>query len=150
MSTFSMQHRIAVVLSTTAAAFALSACGQRDEDMSVGQQVDNAISSTQSAATDVQKDVGRAVEQIQQSTTDMAASAERTAADLGISAKVNAALVADDQLKALKIDVDTRAGHVTLSGSAPDAQARDHATELAQAVDGVVSVDNRLVVAGQG
>lgn len=150
MTSPSMQHRIAVVLSTTAAAFALSACGQRDQDMTVGQQVDSAVANTQSAAADVEKDVGRAVDQIQQSTVDLAASAERTAADLGVSAKVNAALVADEQLKALQIDVDTRAGHVTLSGSAPDAQARDHATELAQAVDGVVSVENRLVVAGQG
>ena len=67
--------------------------------------------------------------------------------DTAITTKVNAALAADDQLSALKIDVDTEAGNVELTGTAPDAASRERATTLAAAVDGVVTVENRLTVA---
>lgn len=70
----------------------------------------------------------------------------RAASDMGITAKVNAALVADDQLKATQINVDTRDGQVTLSGQAPDTASRERATTLAAAVDGVKQVNNQLVV----
>lgn len=81
-------------------------------------------------------------------TPPVAERAADTSTDMGITAKVNAALVADDQLKALQIDVDTRDGQVTLTGKAPDAQARERATTLAAAVDGVKQVNNQLVVSG--
>lgn len=70
----------------------------------------------------------------------------RAASDMGITAKVNAALVADDQLKATQINVDTRDGQVTLSGQAPDTASRERATTLAAAVDGVKQVNNQLMV----
>lgn len=146
MMSTTMQHRIAIVLSTTAAALALAACGQKNEETTVGQKVDSAIATTQTAATEAKQEMGQAVDQVKQSTAELAASAEVSATDMAITSKVNAALAADDQLKALQINVDTRAGHVTMSGPAPDASSRERATVLAKAVDGVVSVDNRLVV----
>jgi len=42
------------------------------------------------------------------------------------------AFVADDQLKALKINVDTKDGKVVLTGVAPDAGSRDRATTMAK------------------
>ena len=73
----------------------------------------------------------------------------RDATDAAITAKVTAALAADDRLSALGIDVDTTDGRVALSGTAPDAASRDRATVLAQAVEGVVEVENRLTVRSQ-
>lgn len=72
------------------------------------------------------------------------------ASDMTITAKVNAALAVDDQLKATQINVDTRDGQVTLSGQAPSAQSRERATTLAAAVDGVKQVKNQLVVGQNG
>jgi len=69
-----------------------------------------------------------------------------TAADISITAKVKAELAADPGLSALRIDVDTRDGRVALSGTAPTDTARERATSLAQSVQGVVTVDNRLLV----
>lgn len=69
--------------------------------------------------------------------------------DAAITTAVNAKLAQDKSLSALRIDVDTVNGRVSLRGTAPDAAARERATTLASAVDGVVSVDNQLTV-GKG
>ncbi|HET9975890.1 MAG TPA: BON domain-containing protein [Burkholderiaceae bacterium] len=67
-------------------------------------------------------------------------------ADASITTAVKTALAADPSLSALKIDVTTRDGIVTLSGPAPDTKARERAAVLAAAPEGVRGVDNRLVV----
>ncbi len=68
------------------------------------------------------------------------------ASDAAITVAVNTALAEDRELGGLGIDVNTVDGHVVLDGSAPDADARRRATLLARNVDGVRSVDNRLVL----
>jgi len=52
----------------------------------------------------------------------------------------------DPDLSALKIDVDTRNGVVSMYGPAPTAAAKDRATTIARAVKGVASVNNELTV----
>jgi osmotically-inducible protein OsmY len=42
--------------------------------------------------------------------------------------------------------VETEEGRTVLTGTAPNAAARDRAEGMARAVDGVKSVDNRLEV----
>ena len=64
--------------------------------------------------------------------------------DAAITAKVKTALIGEPGLKALKIDVDTANGIVTLTGSVDSPQNLERATQVAQAVEGVKSVDNRL------
>ena len=70
--------------------------------------------------------------------------------DAAITTLVNAELARDSQLSALRVDVDTVDGRVTLRGDAPNANARDRATALAQRVDGVKSVDNQLSIKADG
>ena len=70
--------------------------------------------------------------------------------DAAITTAVNAKLAQDKTLSAMRIDVDTVDGKVSLRGTAPDPGTRERATTLASAVDGVVSVDNQLVVSGKG
>jgi hyperosmotically inducible protein len=79
--------------------------------------------------------------------TAMADKVADAVGDAAVTVAVNAELAKDAQLSALRIDVDTRDGRVTLAGSAPNDAARDRATLLAQGVKGVKSVDNRLAVA---
>ena len=67
--------------------------------------------------------------------------------DVTIGTKLKAALAADPELSALKINVDTDNGRVALRGTAPSEAARERATQLASNVKGVVSVDNQLSVA---
>ena len=94
----------------------------------------------------VERRVEEASKDVRETAADSARTVAGTAKDATITTKVNAALAADDQLKAVRINVDTANGKVTLNGTAPDAASRERATVLAKAVDGVVDVDNRLQV----
>ena len=126
------------ISAVVAAMLSLSACDKRD-DQTMGQTVDRGVADAKAEFKDAKE-----------ATKDAAAKGATAATDATITTKINVALVADDQLKALKINVDTKDGKVVLTGTAPDAGARDRATALAKAVDGVVDVDNRLTVQPKG
>jgi len=79
-------------------------------------------------------------------TKSMGAAGVQKIDDATITSKVNAALAADKDLSAVKIDVDTKDGVVTLTGPAPTPEAASKATKLAKDVKGVTSVKNNLTV----
>lgn len=143
------QLRITALAAALAASTLVVACGEQEE-ATVGQRLDSTVTEVQNAGTQMGQDARQAAQDIQAAGSNAADAMARGAADATITAKVNAALVADDQLKALSIDVDTTNGRVQLTGTAPSPEARERATTLARAVDGVVEVDNRLTVQGQG
>mgnify|MGYP006184998045 CR=1 FL=1 len=60
--------------------------------------------------------------------------------DAWITSKVKTQLLADDQVKGTQINVDTKGNVVTLTGTAPSAEARAKAIELAKATRGVRGV----------
>ena len=66
--------------------------------------------------------------------------------DAAITASVSAGLAKDPDLSAIKINVDTKGGAVSLKGPAPTAAAKARAEEIAKGVQGVTSVDNQLEV----
>lgn len=70
-----------------------------------------------------------------------------TAADAMITAKVKTRLLADPDVAGLKIDVDTRASVVTLTGTVASEDQAARAVALASEVKGVSNVDNRLLPA---
>lgn len=123
----------------------LGACSP-DEGQTPGQKLDEGIASAKRSGEVAKKESEQALHKAEQGMEDAAHKASAAVSDATITTKVNAALMADDQLKARKIDVDTREGRVVLNGTAPDAAAVQRATTLAQAVDGVRSVENRLTV----
>jgi len=130
-----------LVLSLMSSAL-LVACDRTDDDRSAGQKLDSAIAKTEQSAEQAKQATENAANRVEGAADRMTAKAE----DVAVTAKVNAALAGDPRLSALKINVDTVDGKVSLSGFAPDAASRDRAAELAQAVQGVVSVDNKLQV----
>jgi hyperosmotically inducible protein len=64
--------------------------------------------------------------------------------DTATTAKVKERLAGDKRLEDAKISVTTNNGVVTLTGSAPSADASNAAEELAEGVKGVNSVDNQI------
>ena len=124
----------------------LSACDQRKDDRTVGQKVDSAIATAEQksdqAAAEMKKDTATARE----STGKAVDAVGSKVKDAAITTGINAELARDATLSALKIDVDTNNGKVAMHGTAPDAAARERATQLAKKVDGVVSVDNQLQI----
>lgn len=121
-------HLMAALVTAALAGVALTGCNKPDDGRTAGQKLDSVIAKTESKAADAKAEVKQDVN------------------DATITASVNAELAKDSELSALRINVDTNHGNVSLRGSAPDAAARDRATQLASAVQGVTNVDNQLVV----
>jgi hyperosmotically inducible protein len=69
---------------------------------------------------------------------------QSTVEDTTLTAKVKAALLATDGIQATDITVETKQGIVILTGKVGDATQARRAAEIAQSVEGVKSVDNRL------
>ncbi|MGD9945709.1 MAG: BON domain-containing protein [Burkholderiaceae bacterium] len=72
--------------------------------------------------------------------------AGQVVSDASITAKVKAALIGDETTKARQINVDTSRGVVKLTGSVDTQAAADRAVQIAQATEGVNSVQNQLTV----
>ena len=82
--------------------------------------------------------------------TETMSRAGDAAGDAAITAKVKTALLADPDVKALQIDVDTHDGVVTLNGTADGRNNVDKAVQIAKGIDGVKSVENRMTVKTSG
>ena len=155
--------RIASILAVSAMALGLAACDKMKEP-TVGEKLDSAIANTERAATEAKVDAEKAMQSAQDKMAEGAAKTEAAAANAGnqmreagsaamevmddaaITAHVSAGLAKDPALSALKIDVDTHNGTVTLNGPAPTQEAKDRATGIAQGVKGVGSVVNHLTL----
>jgi len=87
---------------------------------------------------------------LDQSMAKMGEKAGKAIDDTTITATIKAGILAEPGLKVLKIDVDTKDGLVVLTGSADSAENVQRATQIASAVQGVKSVDNRLAVSSKG
>ena|SRR6185436_19090344 len=66
--------------------------------------------------------------------------------DAWITSKVKSKMIADHDVKAHKIDVDTSHGVVTLSGTVESWQEANKAAEIARGVKGVTAVENDIRV----
>lgn len=140
----------APLLGALALATALAACSKQEDDRTASQKLDGAISEAKQAGNEARSDAGRTMDNVGNDARQAANATSAAMTDAAIVTKINAALMADDQLKATKIEVKADNGHVTLTGTAPDSSSQSRATTLAAAVDGVRAVDNKLVVAQNG
>lgn len=156
MTSFHPAHRVASLLAVSALALGLAACGKTEEP-TVGQRIDSAVEKTEQAAADARVKAEAAMQSAETKVEQGAASAQAQAQqaatnakgvmdDAAITAQVSAGLAKDPDLSAVKINVDTVNGKVTLNGPAPSTTARDRAETIAKAVSGVTSVNNQLVV----
>lgn len=160
--------RSAQVLAISALAFGLAACGKSDDNQTAGQKLDSAISQTEKAAENAGNKIeegatkagdatadalakageatGAAVEQAGNKLEEGAAKAGAALDDAGITAAVKTDLIKAPEISALQIDVDTKDGVVTLSGSVPSEAVKAQAGDIAKAAKGVTSVNNNLTV----
>jgi hyperosmotically inducible protein len=168
-------HRGLPFAATLALALAIAACGDRSDDTAASQKPDS--TSTRTADTGrALKDGARQGAENARSKSGEAGQASRDGAggtstgvmgaaadarekayspssgesrvdDNKLTAMVLTGLKADKELNPLRIDVDTHDGVVTLSGSVPSAAAKARASEIAQNVKNVKSVNNQLTLA---
>jgi len=96
------------------------------------------------------RQVGSAVEEgAKKIDAEIGPAAREVLNDAGITARVKAKLIADPEVAAIHIDVDTVDGRVTLNGKVASADQRAEAEKLARHTDGVLDVVNLIQVAGQ-
>ena len=146
---------------------AVSGCNRQD-DKTVGQKLDSAIAKTTEAAAQAKVKTEASVAQVKSKTEETFANAgaalknatEKAEAsvksvadkasekmdDFAITTAVAAGIAKDAELSVLKIKIETRDGIVTLNGTAPTEAVRDKAGALAKGIQGVHSVENKLLV----
>jgi osmotically-inducible protein OsmY len=130
-----------------AAAIGLAACDSRQGDGStVGQKVDQAVASARSATADVKQSAKQGLDEAAQASKDKTEQIAHKLNDGAITAAINADIAKDPELSALRINVDTKDGHVALYGSAPNEGAKERAQMIAKNERGVTGVDNKLAV----
>ncbi|MFM9916514.1 MAG: BON domain-containing protein [Rhizobacter sp.] len=145
------------VLGVAFASIVLVGCNKPADSSTPGQVVDRTITQVEQKATEMKEQAAagmeKAEDQAKAATQDVREAGQRAkqavgnkVADAVITTEINAEIARDSRLSALKINVDTVEGTVSLSGSAPDAVSRARASQLASAVKGVTSVDNRLTI----
>lgn len=142
-------------IGAVAASLAMAGCSPRDRDQAANP--DQPMAQSEQKARDLGQDARQSMDRAKQEAKEAAQDAKNATADAGtkigdkvsdavITTTVKAEIAKDSTLSAMKINVDTDSGRVILRGTAPTAQAREHATALASGVKGVVSVDNQLTV----
>lgn len=132
-------ERFKLVVISMSIAAGLVACDKPNPAETAGQKIDQATEG--------------AGQKMEQAADKLGAQSEKAGElfdDAAITAKVKAAILAEESLKVLQINVDTMEGVVTLSGSVDTQQNSDKAKEIAGAVAGVKEVENKLVVKSMG
>lgn len=137
-------------------ALALTACDNKT-NTTAGEKVDSAVAKTEQAAADAkaktestaasaESSMKQGAADAKEAVKDAASTVSAKVDDASITAAVSAGLAKDADLSAIKINVDTKGGMVTLNGPAPTAAAKARAEEIAKGVQGVSSVENKLEV----
>ena len=106
---------------------------------SAGKQIDQ-------TANEAGKKIGETVDKVGEKMSDQSAKAAVVIDDSEITAKVKAAILAEEGLKTLQISVETMKGVVTLTGSVDSMAKSETAKSLAGAVSGVTEVKNNLAL----
>jgi osmotically-inducible protein OsmY len=141
-------QRKGLLFAAIATSVALSAaCGRAaNDERTAGQRVDEATRVVERKAEEIKVEARQAGAEASRAVSQTAEAIGDKTRDITITAEIKTLLARDDQLKALRIDVDTVAGSVILRGPAPTPAARDRATQLAKSVTGVVRVENQLTI----
>lgn len=104
-------------------------------DVDMGAATENMTNETEQAATNMANETEQAANTVGEKIDDGV-----------ITTKVKSALLADDMVKGLDINVDTMNGTVTLNGTVDNQAQADRAVQVAQGIEGVANVQNNLTV----
>jgi hyperosmotically inducible periplasmic protein len=112
-----------------------SACSDQGSAEKIGQKIDT---GTETVKEKLEQSSDAAQQKLDQ--------AGGAVADAALAAQIKAKILRDPGLKAGQINVDTHDGVVVLSGTVNTPEEVIRAVQLAQSVDSVKSVENRLSV----
>jgi hyperosmotically inducible protein len=142
-----MKQRVLAMTSIAAVvvSLAMAGCSKRDE-ANARSAADTTVAQINETSRGLAKGTTASLDKVKIAANGMAQDARDEVSDAVITTSVKAELAKDSSLSALRVNVDTDSGRVALRGTAPSAEAREHATALAQGVKGVVDVANEMTV----
>lgn len=114
----------------------------------VGQATEEATEEAAIAAEKAGENLKEGAEKAGENLKEGAENAAEAAGDATITTRVKGRLLADPEVKAVKIDVDTVGGVVTLTGTAATRAQAQEAVKLARNTEGVKSVVDNIQVSG--
>ena len=141
-------NRGAATLSSLALLLAVGACGDRVENTEIPMPEQANVEINRQGMDGAKQ--AEAANGVVNHTATMGAAPEQKAAvvdpDDRIAADVRTALTTNPEFGAVKVDVHSDDGVVTLRGRAPDPAAKDRASDIARTVREVRQVDNQLTL----
>jgi hyperosmotically inducible protein len=154
--------RFKAILAVFATALVALACGDSDTEVDLEEasqaveearvQVEQARETVEAREAEVQEAQQRLAEAkaaLREAESEFAkreAVVNRSATDDVLFRAVQKRLLEDEKLAEVAIAARVSKGVVTLSGSVPDAELRDHAVEIARTTPGVSSVESLIEV----
>ena len=115
-----------------------------------GKQVDRNVQRAGKELKADAKDLGKAIQNGAERVNEKVGPvAQALLDDASITARIRAKLLADPEVKSLRIGLDTTDGRVVLNGVVATADQRAEAEKLASHTEGVKSVTNLLQVSGE-
>ena len=136
---------VVAVLGAVAAAALLVACEKKTTTVDTPMGSSTTTTTTTPAAPTMSASASAMADNAAAATSGAMGTAANAIGDAAITAKVKTALLADADVKGLQIEVDTKDGAVLLTGTADNESNAAKATTLARGVEGVKSVENKIV-----
>lgn len=133
-------------IAASALALGLAACDQKPSAEKIGRNIDETVDRASQKVASAADSAGRKIDEAQSAIVEKTEKAGAELADAAITARVKAALATAHGLQSMSIDVVTEKGVVSLFGTTDSDASRKRVTRLAAAVEGVASVDNRLII----
>ena len=134
-----MENSFKAVFASMMIVSGLAACDKPGPAESAGKKIDQATESVSTSVSNSAEKAGNAIAESGRSTG-------QAIDDTEITAKIKALFLNEPGLKSLKISVNTEKGEVSLTGKADNQANSNKATMLAESVEGVTSVKNRLLI----
>jgi osmotically-inducible protein OsmY len=144
-----IMKRTSTLIGLCAAAL-LAGCDRAQEDRAADaasqavRQTNQALNKAGDVARESAQEAGQVARKAGEVAKDGAKEAGRLLSDGTLTAKVKTALLADETVPGSRIDVDSSAGVVTLSGQLATQAQIDRAVAIARGIEGVERVENRL------
>lgn len=139
------QIKRVVLLASLPVLLALGACGDRGESSEMPSPGQASVEINRQGMDGAKPE--SAAQGVENNTATMSAAPAAAAdPDDRIAADVRTALASNPDFGAVKIDVHSEDGAVTLRGRAPDPAARERAADIARTIREVKSVDNQLTL----
>ena len=139
--------RLAAAAVAGALALGVAGCDRPGSAEQVGAGTGRALDQAAAKMGQAADAAGKAIDEARDTAREQAAEAAKSLDDASLAARVKSKLIAEAGPAGLAIDVTTARGVVTLQGTVDAPDVRERAVRAASGVDGVRSVENRLVVA---